>query len=173
MADNKTVLPLEVIEKKIYFLRGQKVILDSDLAELYGVETKRLNEQVKRNRARFPKDFMFQLTQEETKTWQRLRSQFATLKRGYNIKYRPFAFTEHGAIMAATVLNSPTAIEMSVFVVRAFIKLREMLTAHKDLANKLAELENKYDSQFKIVFDAIRALMAEPEKPKRTIGFRQ
>ena len=173
MADTKTVLPSEVIENKIYFIRGHKVILDSDLAELYGVETKRLNEQVRRNRSRFPKDFMFQLTQEETQIWQRLRSQIATLKRGQHLKYQPFAFTEHGAIMAATVLNSPTAVEMSVFVVRAFIKLREMLTAHKDLAKKMAELENRYDSQFKVVFDAIRALITEPEKPKRTIGFRQ
>jgi len=173
MADKKTVLPSEVIQKKIYLMRGQKVIIDSDLAELYGVATKRLNEQVKRNRLRFPNDFMIQLTHEETKTWQRSRSQFATLKRGHNIKYQPFAFTEHGVIMAATVLNSPTAIEMSVFVVRAFIKLREMLTEHTQLAKKLDELEKKYDKQFQTVFDAIRALMQEPEKPKPKIGFQQ
>jgi len=173
MADKKTVLPSEVIQKKIYLMRGQKFIIDSDLAELYGVATKRLNEQVKRNRLRFPNDFMIQLTHEETKTWQRSRSQFATLKRGHNIKYQPFAFTEHGVIMAATVLNSPTAIEMSVFVVRAFIKLREMLTEHTQLAKKLDELEKKYDKQFQTVFDAIRALMQEPEKPKPKIGFQQ
>ena len=114
MADTKSLVPSELIEKKIYCIRGQRVILDSDLAELFDVETKRLNEQVKRNRSRFPEDFMFQLTQEETRTWHRLRSQIATLKRGQHLKYRPFAFTEHGAIMAANVLNSPAAIEMSV-----------------------------------------------------------
>ena len=173
MADLKPRIPSELIEKRIYFIRGQKVILDTDLAELFGVETKRLNEQVKRNRSRFPEDFMFQLNREEAGTWQRLRSQFATLKRGQHLKYRPFAFTEHGAIMAATVLNSPAAIEMSVFIVRAFIRLREMLAAHKRLAGKLAELEKKYDSQFRLVYEAINALMAEPEKPRRHIGFQQ
>jgi hypothetical protein len=171
MGGSKALVLSEGIEKKIYLIRGQKVILDTDLAELFGVETKRLNEQVKRNRLRFPDDFMFQLTQEEVRIWQGLRSQIATLKRGQHLKYLPFAFTEHGAIMAATVLNSPVAIEMSVFIVRAFIRLREMLAAHKRLAGKLAELEKKYDSQFRLVYEAINALMAEPEKPRRPIGF--
>jgi phage regulator Rha-like protein len=159
------------IEKTISLIRGRKVILDADLAVLYGVSTKRLNEQVKRNKARFPQDFLFQLSPEETDMLMRSRSQFATLKRGQNIKYQPFAFTEHGAIMAASGLNSAHAIEMSIFVVRAFVRLREVLAGHKQLAEKLRELEQKYDSQFMVVFDAIRALMNEPEKPKRTIGF--
>ena len=171
MGDTKALVPVELIEKKIYLIRGQKVILDSDLAELFSVETKRLNEQVKRNLPRFPEDFMFQLTKEETQIWHRSRSQIATLKRGKNIKYQPYAFTEHGAIMAANVLNSPRAIEMSVFIVRAFIRLREMLATHKQLAKKLAALERKYDSQFRVVFEAINALMQEPEQPKRKIGF--
>ena len=128
------------LEPRIVTIRGLKVILDFDLAKIYGVATKRLNEQVKRNRDRFPEDFMFQLTKEEAEAWVSLRSQFATLKKGQHSKYLPYAFTEHGAIMAATVLNSPKAIEMSVFVVRAFIKMRETLVNNKALALKLAEL---------------------------------
>ena len=146
-------------------------MLDSDLAAVYGVTTKRLNEQVKRNRKRFPDDFMFQLTKEETEF---LRSQIATLKtgRGQHRKYRPHAFTEHGAVMLASVLNSPVALQASVQVVRAFIRLRELLATHKDLATKLAELERKYDSQFKVVFDAIRKLMTPPPGPERPrMGF--
>jgi hypothetical protein len=171
MGDSKQLVPVELIESKIYLIRGQKVILDADLAELYSVETKRLNEQVKRNKERFPQDFMFQLSPEEAAVWFRSRSQFATLKRGKNIKYAPYAFTEHGAIMAANLLNSPRAIEMSVFIVRTFIRLREMLASHKQLAKKFTELEKKYDAQFRVVFEAIHALMAEPEQPKRKIGF--
>jgi hypothetical protein len=114
---------------------------------------------------------MFQLSREEASVAARSRSQIATLKRGHNVKYLPFAFTEHGAIMAANVLNSPYAIEASVFVVRAFVHLQELLATHKQLADKLQELEQKYDSQFRVVFDAIRALMSEPERPKRKIGF--
>ena len=127
MGDTKALVPAELIETKIYLIRGQKVILDSDLAELYSVATKRLNEQVKRNKERFPEDFMFQLTSEEAAVWGRSRSQIATLKRGENIKYLPYAFTKHGAIMAANVLNSPRAIEMRVFIVRAFIRTRDLL----------------------------------------------
>lgn len=140
MGDTKALVPAELIEKKIYLIRGQKVILDSDLAELFSVETKRLNEQVKRNLSRFPEDFMFQLTKEETQIWHRLRSQFATLKRGQHLKYQPYAFTEYGAIMAANVLNSQRAIEMSVLIVRAFIRLREMLATHKQLAKNWPRL---------------------------------
>lgn len=135
-------LPLETITQRILVLRTQKVLLDSDLAALYGVPTKRFNEQVKRNLERFPADFMFQLTEEE---FAALRSQFATLKtgRGQHRKYLPYVFTEHGAIMASMILNSPRATEVSVYVVRAFVQLREVLTSHRDLAQKLEELENK------------------------------
>ena len=149
-------------------VRGQAVILDADLAALYGVTTKRLNEQIRRNHQRFPEDFAFQLSEQE---WNSLRSQFATLKRGQHRKYRPYAFTEHGAIMAANVLNSEQAIQMSVAVVRAFIKLRRMALSVEALARKVNELEKKYDERFRFVFDAIRELMNPPEPPRRHIGF--
>jgi len=151
-------------------LRGQAVILDADLASLYGVTVKRLNEQVKRNHKRFPEDFCFQLTLAEA---ERSRSQFATLKRGYNIKYLPYAFTEHGAIMAANVLRSERAEEMSVAVVRAFVRLRRMALSVESLARKVASLENKYDASFRAVFDAIRDLMEPPDPPRKHIGFQQ
>jgi len=168
----KEIIPAELIERKILVIRGEKVMLDADLAGLYGVETKRLNEQVRRNIERFPDDFMFQLTDEEFNC---LRSQFATSNkpagRGGR-RHLPNAFTEHGTIMAASVLNTPLAVAVSVQVVRAFVKLREMISTHKDLAKKLEDLEQKYDSQFKMVFDAIRQLMTPPEpKKKRAIGF--
>ena len=181
----QTVIPAERIENNIYLLRGQKIMLDNDLAALYGVTTKRFNEQVRRNRERFPEDFMFQLSGEE---WESLRSQIATLNagRGQHRKYLPYAFTEHGAIMAATILNSPRATEISVYVVRAFVRLRETLATHKALASKLEALEKqtaalafKHGSlaantraQFKQVIDAIRQLMTPPPEPKkRPIGF--
>lgn len=169
----------EMIERKIYMLRGEKVMLDVDLAYLYGVTTKRLNEQVKRNADRFPEDFAFQVTEEE---WENLkvlknesnRSQIAAGSQKHrDPRFRPWAFTEHGAIMAATVLNSKQAVVMSVYVVRTFIRLRQMLATHKDLARKLADMEKKYDAQFKVVFDAIRQLMTQPETKKRKIGFRR
>jgi phage regulator Rha-like protein len=169
---HSSLIPIERIEKAIYLIRGEKVMLDSDLAKLYGVTTKRLNEQVKRNRGRFPEDFMFQLTSEEAKPTQSSRSQFATLKRGQNIKYLPYAFTEHGSIMAANVLNSERAVQASVQVVRAFVRLRQMLTSNTELARKLDELEDKYDRQFKVVFDAIRQLMSPPLPRRKQIGFR-
>jgi phage regulator Rha-like protein len=168
MSADVNLIPMERIEKAILFIRGEKVMLDADLAELYGVETKRLNEQVRRNPGRFPPDFMFQLTAEEAES---LRSQFATLKRGEHRKYLPYAFTEHGALMLANVLNSERAAQTSVQVVRAFVKLRQMLASNADLARKLAALEQKYDAQFKVVFDAIRQLMSPPAKPRREIGF--
>jgi hypothetical protein len=167
-------------------MRGQRVILDSDLAALYEVETRRFNEAVKRNLAKFPADFMFQLSAEE---WVALRSQFATLNaspgRGQHRKYLPYAFTEHGAIMAANLLSSPRAVEVSVYVVRAFVRLRELATSHHDLAQRLAELEEKTEAlamshdtfsrntrnQLKQVFDALRELMTPPDPPKRPIGF--
>jgi phage regulator Rha-like protein len=169
---SKQLIPIESIEQRIIFIRDQKVMLDADLAQLYGVTTKRLKEQVKRNRDRFPDDFMFQLRLAEGKSILALRSQFATLKRGQHLKYAPYAFTEHGAIMVANVLNSPTAMRVSIQVVRAFVRLREILATHKDLVRKLDQMEKKYDRQFKIVFDAIRELMTPPvSSSRRQIGF--
>lgn len=166
----KTLVPIEKIDRAILFLRGQKVMLDSDLADIYGVKTSRLNEQVKRNIGRFPIDFMFQLTKSE---FENLKSQFATSSWGGHRKL-PYAFTEHGAIMLASVLNTSTAIQTSVLIVRAFVKLREILSTHKELAKKLIELEAKYDDQFKVVFQALRELMQlekiKKERPK--IGYK-
>lgn len=163
---------VEMLSHRIHFIRGQKVMLDADLAELYGVTTKRLNEQVKRNLDRFPSDFMFQLDDEEHAA---LRSQFATSNTGRGgRRYPPHAFTERGAIMAATVLNSTKAIEMSVFVVRAFIQLREMLSTHKDLAVKLEALERTiftHDQAIAGLINAIRELMRTPDTQGRPIGF--
>ena len=181
MSEAVQLLPLEAITHHILVLREQKVLLDSDLAALYGVDTRRLNEQVKRNRERFPKDFIFELTREE---FANLKSQFATSSWGGRRKL-PLAFTEHGAIMAATVLSSPRAVEVSVYVVRAFVRLREAALTHADLAKRLAELEMKTESielshdtfsrntrlQLKQVFDPIRELMMPPDPPKSPIGF--
>lgn len=149
-------------------IRGHAVILDVDLAALYGVPVKRLNEQVKRNPERFPEPFVFQLTASE---WKSLRSQIATSNGRGGRRYPPYAFSEHGAIMAATVLNSPQAIQMSVAVVTAFVKLRRMALSVAALARKVAALENKYDGHFAAVFEAIRQLMAPPDPPRRKIGF--
>ena len=171
MDGQMSLVPVERIERAILSIRGEKVMLDSDLAELNGVETKALNQAVKRNATRFPADFMFQLTQEEHDDLVRLRSQIVTLKRGEHRKYLPYAFTEHGALMLANVLNSERAAQTSVMVVRAFVRLRQMLASNAELARKLAALENKYDAQFKIVFDAIRQLMSPPEPKRREIGF--
>lgn len=153
----------------ILTVRGHKVILDSDLATLYGVPTKRFNEAVKRNANRFPEDFMFQLTKEE---FDALRSQNATSNAGRGgRRYAPFAFTEHGALMAANVLNSPRAVLTSIAVVRAFLRLRGLALSVEQLARKVASLESRYDDQFKIVFDAIRQLLAPPDPPRKRIGF--
>jgi KaiC/GvpD/RAD55 family RecA-like ATPase len=173
MVRSKTLTRAEDITPVILVLRGQRVILDRELAAIYGVTTKRLNEQVKRNVERFPEDFMFQLTLEEAEL---SRSHFATLKpgRGQNIKYRPYVFTEHGAIQAANVLSSPRAIEMGVFVVRAFVKLREMLASNKELARKVDELERKLQTHDRAIVDilkAIRQLMNLPTLARRPIGF--
>ena len=159
--------------RSILILRGQRVILDRELAEIYGATTKRLNEQVKRNRDRFPEDFMFQLTAEEV---ERSRSQIATLNsgRGQNIKYRPYAFTEHGAIQAANVLNSPRAIAMGVYVVRAFVQLRDLLASNKTLAQKLSELEYKLENHneaIAAILSAIRELLHPSVPKRRPIGF--
>lgn len=161
-------IPSEQIGQAILLIRGQKVLLDADLAKLYGVTTKRLNQQVKRNRDRFPDDFMFQLTTEEKAEVVANCDHLSRLK--FSPAF-PYAFTEHGAIMAASVLNTPQAIGASIFVVRAFVKLREMLSAQKELERKLITLEKKYDDQFSVVFEAIRQLMAPPDKKQRKIGF--
>jgi len=168
MSDENSVIPAGQIERTILWIRHRKVMLDYDLARIYGVTTKRLNEQVKRNRARFPGDFMFQLNSTEKNELVANCDRFKNLKHSTSL---PYAFTEHGAVMLASVLNSIIAIDASVQVVRAFVHLREILTTHKDLARKLEELEKKYDSQFRVVFDAIRQLMAPPPVRSRKIGF--
>jgi len=181
MAGSVQPLPLQAITQRILVIRDQKVLLDSDLAILYGVETRRLNEQVRRNRARFPADFIFELSATEFADW---KSQFATSSWGGRRKL-PLAFTEHGAIMAATVLNTPRAVEVSVYVVRAFVQLRELAGSHRELAKRLDDLEQKTEAlalnqdafsrntraQLKQVFDALRDLMTPPEPAKRPIGF--
>jgi hypothetical protein len=164
-------VPLERIQQAILLIRGKRVMLDADLAQLYGVSTKRLNEQVKRNRDRFPEDFMFQLTAAEKTEVVAKCDHLAKLK--YSSTH-PYAFTEHGAIMLAAVLSTPRAIEISVFVVRAFVRLREILATHKVLAHKLAELERKidtHDEAIRSLVSAIRQLMAAPERPFKKIGF--
>jgi ORF6N domain len=161
------------IENRILLVRGRKVLLDADLAALYGVSTKRFNEQVRRNAARFPEDFMFRLSPAE---WDSLRSHFATLERGrgQHRKYLPLAFTEHGAIMAATILNSLRATEVSVYVVRAFVRPREFIASHKDLARRLEAHERKlasHDQAIARLVNTLRTLMAPPEPKRRPIGF--
>jgi hypothetical protein len=186
MPRNAALAPTASIERRIIVLRGEKVLLDADLAALYGVTTKRLNEQVRRNLGRFPPDFSFQLTDQELSA---LRSQIATSNEGRarrgGRRYAPRAFSEHGAIMAATILNSLRAVEVSIYVVRAFVHLREALATRKDLAEKLEELERKTETlalrhdqlaagtraQFREVIDALRTLMHPPEPRKRPIGF--
>lgn len=166
--EQQQIIPAEIIKRKIFLIRGEKVMLDKDLATLYGVKPIRLREQVKRNRSRFPDDFMFQLTDRETEV---LLSQFAIPSRKHLGGFNPYAFTEQGVAMLSSVLNSERAIHVNVAIIRAFVRLRKLLVSNKDLAAKLDALEKKYDAQFKIVFDAIRQLMAPPEKPKRKIGF--
>ena len=162
-------ISVETIQEKILFIRGVKVLLDRDLAQMYGVETKQLKRAVRRNSRRFPRDFMLELTKEE---YDSLRSQFGTLKRGEHSKYMPMAFTEQGVAMLSSVLNSEKAIEVNILIMRAFVKIREMVAVvHKDLLRKINEMEMKYDHQFRLVFEAIKALMKEEEKPKRRIGF--
>ena len=174
--------PAVDIESLIRTIRGQKVILDSDLARVFGVPAKRLNEQVKRNADRFPPDFMFRLSREEAEAVLRSRSQFATLKRGTNLKYFPHAFTENGAVMAANVLNRPEAVRLSVFVVRAFVKMRELLGGTRELARQLADLERKFtgrlDAHETAIVEVLQRLMEilnppppPPEPPKRQMGF--
>ncbi len=183
------IIPTARIAQSIYVLRGQKVMLDSDLATLYGVETRILNQAVKRNARRFPHDFMFRLSMEEvgllrsqivildTQAGQasnRLRSQIVTLKRGQHIKYRPYAFTEQGVAMLSSVLNSERAVKVNIAIMRAFVKLRENLETNRELARKFNELEKrvgKHDEKIDAILEAIRQLMAPPKKPRREIGF--
>ncbi|MCF8308089.1 MAG: ORF6N domain-containing protein [Bacteroidales bacterium] len=169
--ENKSIIPTERVYKAIIIIRGQKVMLDSDLAEIFGVTTSRLNEQVKRNKKRFPKDFMLQLTNGEKLEVIAICDHLEKLKYSNT---NPYAFTEHGTIMLANVLNTDTAIQTSVLIVRAFVKLREILSTHKDLERKIHELESKYDKQFKMIFKAIRELMQEeePDKNRPKIGYK-
>ena len=163
------LIPQVLIERKIFLIRGRRVMLDRDLAELYGVETRDLNKAVKRNIDRLPEDFMFQLTNEE---FGNLKFHFGTSSWGGTRKL-PYAFTENGVAMLSSVLNSKLAIHVNIQIMRTFTRLREILLTHKDLARKLADMEKKYDSQFKVVFDAIRQLMKPDEPKKKPIGFRR
>ncbi len=170
MTEKALLMPSEVIENKIFLVRGKKVMFDRDLAALYGVTTGNLNKAVNRNIDRFPEDFMFQLTMEEADS---LRFQIGISKttgRGGR-RYLPYAFTENGVAMLSSVLNSERAIHVNIQIMRTFTKLREMLATHKDLQKKIAEMEKKYDHQFKMVFDAIRQLLDSPQNKKRKIGF--
>jgi len=169
MTKNESLIPIERIEQKIYIIRGERVILDSDLASIYGVTTARLNQQVRRNAERFPTDFMFEISREE---FDGLMLQIATSNMGRGGRRKPaLAFTEHGALMAANVLRSDQAVDASVQVVRAFVKMRNMLASNAELSKKIESLEKKYDAQFKSVFDAIKRLMLPPDRPKGGIGF--
>lgn len=166
---DKITIPDEVIIDKIYVIRGQRVMLDRDLAELYGVETKRLKEQVRRNINRFPESFMFELTSEEHKT---LRSQFATLKRGRHSKYPPFVFTEHGILMLSSVLNSELAIKMSVQIIETFVQLRKLANNYEEIMNKINQMESQNNEQFSEIYEVLQRLLSKPEeKPRKKIGY--
>ncbi len=165
---HSVIVSEEIIQEKIYLIRGKKVMIDTDLAALYGVETKNLTRQVRRNIKRFPDDFMFRLTKDEF-----LRCQIGTFgssQKGSR-KYLPYAFTEQGVAMLSGALHSDRAIQANIQIMRAFTKIREMLQTHKDLWRKIEGMEKKYDHQFKAVFDTLRQLLQPPEKPKRKIGF--
>lgn len=183
MPENRSLIPAERIERSILLIRGQKVLLSSDLAALYGVEPRALIQAVKRNIERFPDDFMFQLDKDELNFLKsqnvmstsakagHSRSQIVILKQGQNLKYAPYAFTEQGVAMLSSVLRSPQAVSVNIEIMRAFVRLRQMLASNVEFARKLDALEKKYDTQFKVVFDALRQLMQPPTKPKRQIGF--
>lgn len=168
----KELIPQEIIEKRIFLIRGQKVMIDRDLADLYGVETKYLNRQIRHNQQRFPVEFMFQLTKEERDEVVQICHRLRTIKFSTTL---PYAFNEHGVAMLASVLNSENAIKLSIIIIKAFVKLREIVSTHKELAYKLNELERKiekHDIEIQSIFEAIRQLMEPPpEKPKRVIGF--
>jgi hypothetical protein len=169
MKDKKSIIPGERIEKRIYFIRQQKVMLSTDLAALYEVEPRVLVQAVKRNIERFPEDFMFQLSEKE---FTDLKSQIVISSWGGLRRGTPYAFTEQGVAMLSSVLRSKRAIQVNIEIMRAFVKLKQMLASNAKLAGKLTALEKKYDVQFKVVFDAIRSLMTPPEKPKKRIGYR-
>jgi len=165
------LVQVQGIEGKIFLIRGQKVMIDRDLAELYGVETRVLKQAVKRNIKRFPSDFMFELSKEEFDNW---RSQFVTSNSDkIGLRFKPFAFTEQGIAMLSGVLHSDRAIHENIQIMRTFTKLRKMLSTHKELREKIELLESKYDKQFKVVFDAIRELIRIDKKPKKKMGFRK
>jgi phage regulator Rha-like protein len=170
MREKTTIIPVEVIERRIFLIRGQKVMLDRDLAEIYGVATKVLNQAVRRNLDRFPEDFMFQLTRAEAGA---LRSQIVTLEkgRGRHSKYAAFAFTEHGVAMLSSVLRSKRAVAMNILIIRAFVRLRELLATHKDLARKMEELEEHQTHQAVQINSILKHLIEAPKKPKRPMGF--
>jgi phage regulator Rha-like protein len=168
MLKDRFLIPIERIERLILLIRGHKVILDADLAALYGVETKQLIRAVKRNLPRFPDDFMFQLNKEESEN---LRFHFGTSSQWGGRRYPPYAFTEQGVAMLSSVLRSKRAVQVNIEIMRTFVRLRRMLASNKELARRLDALEKKYDAQFKVVFDAIRELMKPPESKKRPIGF--
>ncbi|MGD8255433.1 MAG: ORF6N domain-containing protein [Syntrophobacterales bacterium] len=172
MREKKALVPVEVIVRKILFLRGEKVLLDRDLAELYGVETRVLKQAVRRNIKRFPEDFMFELTKEELEDW---RSQFVISKSDkMGLRYRPMAFTEQGVAMLSSVLNSDRAIEVNIAIMRAFVQLRKIIASNEELARKLEELERKiekHDEDIGLIFEAMRELMTPPDTPPKKIGF--
>ena len=164
------IVPNERIIKRIFFVRGKKVMIDSDLAEMYGVETGQLNQAVKRNRDRFPEDFMFQFTVQELENW---KSQIVISNREkMGLRKLPYVFTEHGVAMLSSVLKSKRAIQINIHIMRVFTELREMLLTHKDLRDKIEKMEKKYDKQFRVVFDAIKQMMKEDVEPVRKIGFK-
>ena len=168
MAKKRNLTPIEKIEKLIFLVRGQKIMLSTHLAELYGVESRVLVQAVKRNIERFPEDFMFQLSDGE---FENLKSQFVISSWGGMRRAKPYAFTEQGVAMLSSVLRSKRAVLVNIEIMRSFVKLREMLATHKDLDRKLTKLERKYDDQFKVVFEVIRQLMAPPDKKVKKIGF--
>lgn len=167
----KELIPIEMLERKIYLIRNQKVMLDRDLAELYRVETRVLNQAVRRNIGRFPDDFMFPLTREEIMRISQIVTSSGRAAETLKFAKSVMVFTEHGVSMLSSVLNSPMAVQVNIQIMRTFAKLRELISHHKDLARRLDNLEKKYDAQFRIVFDAIRQLMIPPERNKRKIGF--
>ncbi len=168
MGKDEQIMSLKKIEGLIYLIRGQKVMLSPHLAELYGVETRVLVQAVKRNIDRFPEDFMYSLSEEE---FSNLKSQIVTSSWGGSRRAKPYAFTEQGVAMLSSVLRSQQAVKVNIEIMRAFVRLRQMLSANTDLERRLDALESRYDEQFKVVFDAIRALMEPPEKPRKKIGF--
>ena len=181
MKKSSAIIAAKRIQDIIQIIRSERVMVDRDLAALYGVTTKAFNQAVKRHKDRFPEDFMFQLTMEEANDWwrdvmtRRLRSQIVTLKRGQHLKHRPFVFTEHGILMLSSVLNSESAIKVNIEIMRAFVRLREFVTTHAELSTRFAELEGRvasHDEEIRAIFNAIRQLMTPPPSKVKPIGFR-